>query len=48
MSKSSDWNLIKLDKRFGLEEVATLPSLEHLTGSDQMLTATEESFLLML
>jgi hypothetical protein len=48
MSKLSDWNLIKLDKRFGLEEVATLPSLEHLTNSDQMLTTTEESFLLLL
>ena len=48
MSKLSDWNLIKLDKRFGLEEVATLQSLEGLTKSDQMLTPTEESFLLML
>lgn len=48
MSKLSEWSLTKLDKRFGLEEVATLPSLENLTQFKETLSDEERGFLSLL
>ncbi len=48
MSKLSDWSLTKLDKRFGLEEIATLPSLENLIHFEDNVSTEEKSFLSLL
>ena len=48
MSKFSDWTLTKLDKRFGLQQVFDLESLNRWLSSDVELSEIDRAFLLNL
>jgi hypothetical protein len=48
MSKFAKWTLTQLDRRFGLEQIKTLPSLQHLLQHNESINDFEKQSLTLL